>query len=116
MTNKSKEKGSRYEKAVADYLKSCGYTEVARQRGTGTLDQGDLAGLRHWVVECKDHGHPQWWDFVRQANVEATNAGKPFGVAIQKKRNASVEDSIVMMDLKTWVEVLDHIENLGGRA
>ena len=113
MTNPNKAKGSAWERAVAKHLTANGFP-VERRLATGGPDQGDLEGLPLWAVECKDHARPAWWDFIRQAEVEAKNANKPFGVAVVKKRKAPTGDAIVAMSLDTWVSVLAHMERLQG--
>lgn len=116
MANPNKEKGTRWEVALVSFFRGEGFSEVARIRGRGARDEGDLGGFRHFVIEAKDHARPAWHDFVRQAKQEAKNAGKPFGVVIQKKRNAKVKEALVVMDLETFTSLLHHIERLGGRA
>ena len=113
MPNPNKAKGSAWERAVSVYLNDNGF-KVQRKLATGGPDQGDLEGLPHWAVECKDHARPAWWDFVRQANVEAKNASKPWGVAVVKKRQAPTAQALVVMDLDTWVSVLKHMERLAN--
>lgn len=115
MSNPNKARGSRWERAVAQFFQEAGFREVDRIRGAGVNDVGDLGGLRSFVIEAKDWGSPSWPEFIRQAKQEAKNAGKPFGVVVQKRRRAPVEDGYVMMDLETFVRLLRYIEELGGR-
>lgn len=116
VSNPNKEKGTRWERAVETHFRAEGFPEVTRIRGRGAKDEGDLGGLRSFAIECKDHARPAWHDFVRQANEEARNAGKPFGVAVVKKRQAKTEEALVVMDLATFTRLLQHIERLGGRV
>lgn len=115
MGNPNKDRGARWERALATYFQEAGFPEVDRIRGKGLRDVGDLGGLRSFVIEAKDWTSPNFPEFIRQANTEANNAGKPFGVAIQKKRRAPVGDAFVVLDLDTFLRLLQHIERLGGR-
>ena len=115
MSNPNKAKGSRWEAALVTFFREHGFLEVARIRGAGTKDEGDLGGLRSFALEAKDHAKPDYHAFVRQAKCEASNAGKPFGVAIQKKRRAPTEEALVVMDLETFVRLLKHIKTIGGQ-
>lgn len=115
MSNPNKDRGSRWERALATYFQESGFPEVDRIRGKGLRDVGDLGGLRSFVIEAKDWARPNFPEFIRQAKTEAQNAGKPFGVAIQKKRRAPVGDALVLMDLDSFLRLLQYIETLGGR-
>jgi len=58
MSDPSKAKGSKHEKAVRDYLVAHGFPHVERLAAGATLDRGDLSGVvdrdgGRWTVEVK---------------------------------------------------------------
>ena len=109
MANPNKEKGTRWESAVAKFLQSKGFP-VWRMAQTGAQDEGDLGGLPSWAFECRDRAKMDLSKNVRDANNRAQAKGALFGVTIMKKRNASVGDGYVAMDLETFAKILERIE------
>lgn len=123
MSNPNKQRGTAWESAVRDYLNDrlglyvphwrelpAGITKfrnpadplnVKRQAQEGNHDIGDLHA---WpvVVECKDVKSPAVPTWLRQAEVEATHAGFPYGIAVHKVRNHSVRDGRVHIAVPTW--------------
>ena len=77
---------------------------------TGAQDEGDLGGLPSWAFECRDRAKMDLSKNVRDANNRAQAKGALFGVTIMKKRNASVADAYVAMDLETFAKILERIE------
>lgn len=77
---------------------------VKRQAQAGNKDVGDLWAWP-FIVECKDcktEAVPSW---LRQANVEAENAGFPYGVAVHKTRRAPASHGKVHMSVGTFTRV-----------
>ncbi len=106
MANPSKAKGTAWETAVVRYLQAEGFPAARRNAQAGAADIGDIGGLPHFAIEAKDHGTLALAEWVRQANVEAANAGADFGAVVAKRRRAPVEDAYVVMDLATFARVL----------
>ena len=113
MANQSKEKGTRWESAVAKFLQSKGFP-VWRMAQTGAQDEGDLGGLPSWAFECRDRAKMDLSKNVRDANSRATAKGALYGVTIMKKRNAAVGSAYVAMDLETFAQILEIIEREGN--
>ena len=113
MANPSKEKGTRWESAVAKYLQSKGFP-VWRMAQTGAEDEGDLGGLPSWAFECRDRAKMDLSKNVRDANSRALHKGSEFGVTVMKKRNSSVAEAYVAMDLETFTRILEIIEREGN--
>jgi len=90
VTNPSKAKGSRAERAVADYLTSLGIA-CERIPAGATADRGDL-----WVpliefpaIDVKDHATPRLGEWVDRAAEQAHNAGRRAGIVWHKRRGHS---------------------------
>ena len=101
MTNPSKAKGSRAERAVADYLIGLGIP-CERIPAGANLDRGDL-----WVpavaprgdlhvpliefpaIDVKDHATPRLGEWVDRAAEQAHNAGRRAGIVWHKRRGHS---------------------------
>lgn len=112
--NPNAERGARWESKLVAFFRGEGFPEVTRIRGRGAKDEGDLGGLSLWAVEAKDEQSLNFPAYVKQAKQEALNAGKPFGVAIVKKRKAKVHEAYVVMDLETFVRLLKYLKALLG--
>ena len=109
MVNPQKGRGTRWESAVRDALMDAGLP-ARREVQRGAADVGDLSieGLP-FSIEAKDHKSIDLAAFVDQANRQAANAGQPYGVAIVKRRRKSVTDAYVVLDLATFIRILnDH--------
>tara|TARA_R110002096_G_scaffold195168_2_gene377796 strand:- start:1541 stop:1915 length:375 start_codon:yes stop_codon:yes gene_type:complete len=113
MANPQKEKGTRWESAVAKFLQSKGFP-VWRMAQTGAQDEGDLGGLPSWAFECRDRQKMDLSKNVRDANSRAIAKGALYGVTIMKKRNSAVGSAYVAMDLETFAEILEIIEREGN--
>ena len=113
MNNPSKEKGTRWESAVAKFLQSKGFP-VWRMAQTGAQDEGDLGGLPSWAFECRDRQKMDLSKNVRDANSRAIAKGALYGVTIMKKRNSAVGSAYVAMDLETFAQILEIIEREGN--
>lgn len=115
----NKDKGTRHESAVVNYLnKALGNLNadgeitnqlspynISRKAQTGARDVGDIWAFP-FVVEAKDEAKHDIPGYIRQANKEAGHAKFPYGVAVIKKRNANIKDAYVTMDLETFAKVL----------
>lgn len=106
MSHPNKARGTRWESAVRDYLRDRGLPAF-RKVQEGARDVGDLGvwGLP-FVLEAKDHASIDLAGFVDQANREAHNAREPYGVAVVKRRGKGVHQGYVVMDLETFVSIL----------
>ena len=93
--SKQRAKGTAAETAVVNYLKANGFPDADRSPLRGVLDKGDVTGIRNVVIEIKNHkvyAIPAW---LRELEIEATNAKadkaflvvKPNGVGITQVGN-----------------------------
>ena len=111
MANRSKLKGDRWERDLVAYLRSVGFSQAARLRQTGERDEGDLTlGSPLWALEAKDDTSMSPWAMASQAEEEARNAGKPFGVALRKSPRRPPEECVILMTMNTWTRLVRYLE------
>jgi len=109
MANPNKAKGTRWEVSVASFLRERGFTEVFRLAPAGEYDAGDIGGLPKFALECRDRQSFNLAENVKDANNRAIHKNCRFGVAVLKKRGASVEQGYVVMDLDTFARILHEL-------
>lgn len=114
MTSASKARGSAFELGVLKYLREAGF-DTERLRLAGKEDEGDLVvkdGAIH-ILECKATARLDLPGYLREAEVEAGNYAKHRnldpaivnGVAVIKRRNASIGQAYVVMTLDQYFSV-----------
>tara|TARA_E500000081_G_C5839231_1_gene221314 strand:+ start:76 stop:435 length:360 start_codon:yes stop_codon:yes gene_type:complete len=106
MSNPSKEKGTRWESACADYLRASGFYECYRMAQTGEFDAGDLGGVPEVAFECRDRARLNLAENVDDAKNRALAKKAKYGVTIMKRRNRPTKDAYVAMDFETFVRFL----------
>ena len=116
MANPNKARGTRWEVAVATFLRAAGFSEVFRMAPGGEHDAGDIGGLPDWALECRDRARIDLAGDVRDAELRAVKKGCRFGAAVLKKRGAPVADAYVVMSLVLFTEVLDALEAAGKNS
>lgn len=118
MANPNKAKGTSWESAVRDYMnRALGLVDadgnwrdifsaynVKRPAQEGSADVGDVHAVP-FILECKNVKSPAVPTFLRQAEVEARNAGFPYGVAVVKVPRANVRRGRVHFTVSTWTRV-----------
>jgi len=109
VTNPSKARGTRWEVAVAAFLRDAGFTEVYRMAPAGEFDTGDLGGIPEVAFECRDRNRLTLSENVRDANERARNKGSKYGVTVMKRRGRPAADAYVAMDLATFVRILQDL-------
>ena len=108
MPNRAKQKGTRWESAVRDYLADRLGVRVERLPAGSRHDRGDLAGVEGMCVECKDVGRLDLAGWCDEATVEAANVGDgTLPVVVAKRRGKGVEHGYVIMPLWAWTEFLN---------
>jgi hypothetical protein len=87
MTNRSKAKGTSFESSVLPAIKA--KQPLAERRALeGVNDKGDfyIPGEERFIVEAKNHKEMKLSEWIREAEIEAKNAGVPHGVVVHKRR------------------------------
>ena len=109
MTHPSKARGTRWEVAVAAFLRDAGFDEVYRMAPAGEYDAGDLGGIPEVAFECRDRNRLTLSENVDDANERAHNKGAKYGVTVMKRRGRGAGDAYVALDLATFVRLLQDL-------
>lgn len=100
-------KGTRWESAIVDYLRTNGVPHAERRALSGTQDRGDIAGLPGVVIEAKNARTADLAGWVDEAEVERNNARAELAVVWHHRRGkASPADGYVTMSGATLVHLL----------
>jgi hypothetical protein len=90
VSNRNQQKGTRFERLVADYLNEKVDDRIDRRVKTGSNDKGDIGGWRfnglRIVAELKDHSRLDLSGWVNQAEIEAGNDDAEVALVIHKRR------------------------------
>ena len=104
--NKSRAKGTAFASAVAKFFTLWGFTFAERRALFGRFDRGDIVGVPDLVIECKAEQRIDLAGYMDEVVKEIENAGAKWGVAIIKRRNASIGRAYVVQELEQFVEWL----------
>lgn len=112
MANPSKAKGTDFEVNQVLPALVAYWPEAERRAQSGSQDRGDfhIPGEKRFIIEAKNRTQlalPKW---LREAEVEAKNAGVPYGVVCHKRKGTRVPgEQYVTMTLDTFLGlVADH--------
>jgi hypothetical protein len=106
MTNPSKRKGTGFEVAVVEYLKTHGFPYAERRAQRGTNDAGDISGIVGWVIECKNCRAVDLGPWMNEAHHEAANDGVSRFAVIHKRRQHGTSEAFVSMPLRLFAELV----------
>jgi len=104
--NRSKAKGTAWESAVVEYLRSNGQPYAERRALNGALDKGDITGVPGCMIECKAEKVIDLAGYLDEVKVQTKNAGVPLGFAVVKRRNRPVGDAYVVLSLSAMMELI----------
>lgn len=110
--SKERQKGTTFEGDVGHYLAEDSELFVVRRAMGGIKDKGDLLvrGRVAVTVECKNCQRHELADWLRQARVEAVNAGDDLGVVIfhaKGKGRKQMGDQYVLMGLAEFKRLIE---------
>jgi hypothetical protein len=91
---------------VVTYLQAHGFPHAERAPRWGAKDRGDVLGLPGVVVEVKAERALDLAAALREAQVEAGNAGVRRYLAVLKRRRRPVCEWYAVMPLELAVELL----------
>lgn len=111
MSNPSKQKGTSFERLIANYLMKFWDDRIDRRVLGGATDKGDIAnwriGKHRLVAECKNVKVTNLTGWVKEAQQEAVNDGALAGVVIHKRRGtAEAAEQFVTMTLDDFITIL----------
>jgi hypothetical protein len=106
MTSKNKAKGSAWERAIVQQLRTDGF-DVERMYGAGRQDdRGDIRGLDNWTIEAKDHGKFALSEWLQELDNEMSNAGTEYGAVLIKKRQAATDQAYILVPWSVLIKLL----------
>jgi hypothetical protein len=98
VTNRSKERGTKWESEIVEFLAPL-FPHVERRALRGNSDRGDIAGLPGCVIEAKHEARTDLSGWLNEAQTEGRNAAARLAVVWFKRRGkASAGDGYVLMD------------------
>jgi hypothetical protein len=106
MANPSKRKGTGFEVAVVDYLKTHGFPYAERRAQRGTNDAGDISRIVGWVIECKNHRAVDLGQWMNEAHHGAANDGVSRFAVIHKRRQHGTSEAFVSMPVRLFAELV----------
>ena len=110
--NRNKQKGTTFERSIADYLHDKWSPFIDRMPLHGNSDKGDIAnfliGQRHaTVIECKNERQYKLAEWVKEAQQEAINAGCLAGIVVAKRKGkADPSEQYVILTLEEFLRCL----------
>jgi len=109
MVNRSKDKGTKAETAVVDYLRTQGYGYAERRPLNGNTDRGDITGMPGVVIEVKAAARYEIGAWLRETEIERVNARADIGVLLVKPVGVGVAhtaDWWAIQPLGQWLDLL----------
>lgn len=115
MATSARAKGTRWESAIVDYLRTNGVPHAERRALNGSQDRGDVAGIPGLVIEGKNTARAELAGWLDEAEAERVNAGAAVAVVWHKRRGrASPGDGFVTMSGATLVRLLADAGYIGS--
>ena len=101
MAINSKQKGARFERALASKLRDYGYSDARRsaQYCGNSGEAADIINLPKIHIEAKHQETMRLYDWMAQAKRDSAGSGK-LPAVFHKKNNAEI---LVTMELKDWI-------------
>lgn len=109
MTINSKQKGARFERALARKLREYGYDDARRtaQYCGNTGDASDVVGLPYLHIEAKHVERLNIYDAIAQAKRDAKAGGGLIPAVFHKKNNCNI---LVTMELDDFMKIYRKFE------
>lgn len=105
--NRSKARGTAWERRLVDYLVSHGLPYAERRALEGKNDRGDVSGIPSVVIEAKNAARITLAEWVDEMLVEKQNANAQIGVVVFPRRNCATERAYVVMELQQFAEMIE---------
>jgi len=111
MTAYHRQKGSTFERMIADYLKSQGFPFADRRVKSGAKYRGDIGGIgiheQRLVLEAKNTARINLGVWASEVEVERVNDSALAGVILHKRHGkGKAEDQWVTMTLRDFTAIL----------
>lgn len=116
MSRYHRQKGSTFERLVADFLATHVDDRIDRRVKNGAKDRGDIAGLRHLgqriVLECKNTAKMALAGWAAEAEAERQNDDALAGIIIHKRHGkGQPQDQWVTLTLGELVALINGNRN-----
>ena len=96
MTNRAKDKGTKWESRLCEFLRTL-HPRAERRVIGGINDRGDVAGIDGWVIEAKNCREIDLAGWLDEAEREAKAAGvSRFAVVFPRRSHATAKAYAVM--------------------
>lgn len=103
----SRRKGASYERDVVRWLNTNGYPQAERRIMGMSNDRGDIVGVPHTVIECKNQRAFDLGSWFRQMQDEQHTAATPLGVLVVKRRGCTdVGQHYFVVSGDTWLDLM----------
>jgi hypothetical protein len=103
----SKRKGTAWESAIVEFLRTNGVPHAERRALGGTKDRGDVAGLPGLVIEAKSAARIELAAWLDEAEAERVNDNAEIGLVWIKRRGKSSPGAgYAVLDGATLVRLL----------
>ncbi len=102
----SKQRGTAFETAVVDFLRTHGFPYAERRAQRGARDCGDIAGIIGWVLELKAHHAMDLGTWMGEAQKEAINDGSFRYAVVHRRWGKNIRDSYVTIPLWAFADLL----------
>lgn len=103
----AKQKGTRWETRIVEYLREHGFPHAERRTLNGTKDRGDVNAAPGLVIEAKDQQRHSWAAWLDEATEEGRNADAEIAAVWAHRRGrAGAGEGYVVMDGHTFVRLL----------
>jgi hypothetical protein len=98
MTSRNKAKGSAWERAIVEHLRTAGWPYAERRIAGAAKDRGDIAGVVGIVIEAKNTASRNLAGWIEETEVERVNDNAWLGVVWHKRTGkSSAADGYVTM-------------------
>jgi hypothetical protein len=98
MTSRNKAKGSAWERAIVEHLRSAGWPYAERRIAGAAKDRGDIAGVVGVVIEAKNAARLDLAGWIAETETERVNDSAWLGVVWHKRTGkSSAADGYVTM-------------------
>jgi hypothetical protein len=105
--SRSRAKGTAWETAIVDYLRTNGVPHAERRASNGAKDRGDIAGIPGVVLEAKSAARVELAAWLDEAEQERANAGAVVtAVWIKRRGRAWPGAGYVLISGNTLVQLL----------
>jgi len=107
VANPSRDKGTKFESQVVEFLRTHGFPYAERRALGGANDKGDITGCGPIVVECKNAKAITLAAWCDELDVEMRNAGVEVGAVVIKRRGTTdVGRAYAVMPMDVFVRLI----------